>query len=141
MKKLSLLLAVCLLDVGLNLPVLPFLIPVMLTEFLLALGLCFLVSGATVFFRDLEHFIGILVMLWQFLTPVMYSVDNVPEELRSVFMLNPMTPIIVCYRDILYYKQVPQLGNLLLSLGLGLLFLMIGWLWFDRLQKHFAEEL
>ena len=80
-------------------------------------------------------------MLWQFLTPVMYSVDMVPESIRQVFMLNPMTPIIVCYRDILYYKQVPQLQTLVASIGLGILFLIIGWLLFGRLQRHFAEEL
>ena len=133
--------AVCLFGIGMNFAVLWYLIPVMATELLLALGLCFIVSGATVFFRDLEHFTGILVMLWQFLTPVMYSVDMVPEQLRGVFMMNPMTPIIVCYRDILYWKKAPQLENLLLSLGLGLLFLVAGWFLFDRLQKHFAEEL
>ena len=134
-------LLVCLLDVGLNVAVLPYLIPVMLTEFLLALGLCFIVSGATVYFRDLEHIMGIFVMLWQFLTPIMYSVEQVPEELRSVFMANPMTSIIVCYRDILYYKQAPQLQHLLLSLGFGGLFLVVGWVLFNHLQKHFAEEL
>lgn len=134
-------LLVCLFSVGLNYLVLPMLIPVMFTEFLLALGICFIVAGATVYFRDLEHITGILVMLWQFLTPVMYSVDMVPENLRNIFMLNPMTPIIVCYRDILYHKQVPQLQTLLVSFGLGLLFLIFGWLLFSRLQRHFAEEL
>ncbi len=134
-------LIVCALGLGLNVLILPYLVPVMLTEYLLALGLCFIVSGITVYFRDLEHITGIFVMLWQFLTPVMYSVDAVPENLRRVFMLNPMTPIIVCYRDILYFRQAPQLRNLMLSLGLGVLFLIIGWFLFDRLQKHFAEEL
>ena len=126
---------------GLNWIALPFLIPVMLTEYLLALGLCFIVSGATVYLRDLEHIMGIVVMLWQFLTPVMYSVDMVPEGLRGVFMLNPMTPVILCYRDILYFKQIPQMGNLLISAATGFLFLIAGWFLFNRLQKHFAEEL
>ncbi len=134
-------LIVCTLGLGLNLALLPLLIPVMLTEYLLALGLCFIVSGVTVYFRDLEHITGIFVMLWQFLTPVMYKVEQVPESLRSVFMLNPMTPVISCYRDILYYRQVPQLKNLALSIGFGVLFLAAGWLLFNRLQKHFAEEL
>ena len=80
-------------------------------------------------------------MMWQFLTPVMYSVDSVPEQLRTIFMLNPMTPVILCYRDILYYKQVPQLRNLLLSMGMGIVFLIVGWFLFDSLQKYFAEEL
>ena len=134
-------LIVCALGLGLRLTLLPLLIPVMLTEYLLALGLCFIVAGVTVYFRDLEHITGIFVMLWQFLTPVMYSVDSVPERLRGVFMLNPMTPIIICYRDILYWRQVPQLQNLLLSLALGILFLVVGWVLFNHLQKHFAEEL
>ena len=126
---------------NLVMPLLPLLIPVMLTEYLLALGLCFIVAGVTVYFRDLEHITGIFVMLWQFLTPIMYPVDAVPEKLRDVFMLNPMTPIISCYRDILYYRQVPQLSNLALSIGFGVFFLIIGWLLFGHLQKHFAEEL
>ncbi len=133
--------AVCAVGLGLRLAVLPLLIPVMLTEYLLALGLCFIVSGATVYFRDLEHIMGIFVMLWQFLTPVMYPVEQVPENLRGIFMMNPMTSIIMCYRDILYYKQVPQLSNLLLALGMGVLFLLLGWFLFDDLQRRFAEEL
>lgn len=134
-------LLVCALGLGLKLTLLPMLLPVMLTEYLLALGLCFIVAGVTVYFRDLEHIMGIFVMMWQFLTPIMYSVDQVPENLHGIFMMNPMTPIIICYRDILYWRQAPQLQNLLLSLGLGLLFLMLGWFLFDHLQKRFAEEL
>lgn len=134
-------LLVCLVDVGLNFAVLPYLIPVMLTEFLLALGLCFIVSGATVYFRDLEHIMGIFVMLWQFLTPIMYSIEMVPEEMRGVFMMNPMTSIIMCYRDILYSKQAPHLQTLLLSVIFGVVFLVLGWLLFNHLQKRFAEEL
>ena len=132
---------VCGFSIGINIAVIPYLIPVILIEYLLALGLCFIVSGITVFFRDMEHIIGIFVMMWQFLTPVMYSVDSVPEQLRTIFMLNPMTPVILCYRDILYYKQVPQLRNLLLSMGMGIVFLIVGWFLFDSLQKYFAEEL
>ena len=134
-------LVVCAVGLGLKLSLLPLLVPVMLTEYLLALGICFMVAGTTVYFRDLEHIIGILVMLWQFLTPIMYSVEQVPEEIRGIFMVNPMTSVIVCYRDILYYKQVPQLQNLLLSIGLGLLFLVLGWVLFNHLQRRFAEEL
>ncbi len=134
-------LLVCLFSVGLNLMALPFLIPVMITEYLLALGMCFIVSGATVYFRDLEHIIGIVVMLWQFMTPIMYSIELVPEELQDVFMLNPMTPIIVCYRDILYYRQIPQLETLFASAGIGILLLLVGWFLFNRLQRRFAEEL
>ena len=67
----------------------------MAVEYLLALGIAFITSALTVYFRDLEHILAIVAMAWQFLTPVMYSVDMVPERLRPVFMLNPMSSVIV----------------------------------------------
>lgn len=126
---------------GLDIFLLPYLIPIMIVEYLLALGFTFIVSALTVYFRDLEHILGIVTMAWQFLSPVMYSVDMVPENMKGIFMLNPMTPIIIAYRDVLYYQQAPELNTLLLATGLGVALLIIGWLIFGKLQKHFAEEM
>ncbi len=134
-------LLVCLFSVGLNLAVLWYLIPVMLVEYMLAMGIAFLVSGMTVYFRDLEHILGIFVMAWQFLSPVMYSVEMVPENLRGIFQLNPMTSVITAYRQILYYKTAPDLKTMITALGMGVLFLVAGWFVFRRLERHFAEEL
>ena len=80
-------------------------------------------------------------MAWQFLTPVMYSYDMVPEKVRWVFSLNPMSYVIIAYRDILYYAKVPELENLLSAIVIGIVALIIGWIVFERLQKHFVEEL
>ena len=126
---------------GLNLLVMPYLIPVALVEYLLALGIAFIASSVTVYFRDLGYILSIVSMAWQFLTPVMYSIDMVPEELRSIFMANPMTSVIIAYRDILYYKQAPQMQTLLLATAFGVGLLIIGWFLFGRLEKHFAEEM
>ena len=89
----------------------------------------------------LTYFLGIVVMAWQFLTPVMYSVDQVPDALLPIFMLNPMTPVIIAYRDILYYKTIPQFGTLLSAVAFGIVMLLAGFLVFSRLKRHFAEEL
>lgn len=126
---------------GVNLIALPFLIPVILVEYLLALGIAFISSSVTVYLRDLEHILLIVAMAWQFLTPVMYSIDMVPERLRAVFWINPMSSVIVAYRDVLYYKQIPRLNTLLTAAGLGLVLLAAGWMLFGRLERHFAEEL
>lgn len=126
---------------GINLAVLPYLIPVVLVEYMLVLGIAFTASAVTVYFRDLEYILGIVSMAWQFLTPVMYSVEMVPEELRSIFMANPMTSVIIAYRDILYYKQVPHMQTLLLATVFGIGLLIVGWFVFGRLEKHFVEEL
>ena len=129
------------LTIGLNVAVLPFLIPIIMIEYVLALGISFLVSALTVFFRDMEHILGIFVMAWQFLSPVIYPVDYVPESLMPIFMLNPMTPVIVAYRNVLYYKCAPDLSTMLLAMCLGIGFLIIGWIVFNKLQRNFAEEL
>lgn len=134
-------LAVCIFSVGLNFAVLWYLIPTMLIEYVLALGIAFLVSGLTVYFRDLEHIVGIFVMAWQFLSPVMYSIDMVPEKVYNIFMLNPLTAVIISYRNILYYKTAPDLSTMLLALGMGVFFLVVGWFVFAKLERHFAEEL
>ena len=76
-----------------------------------------------------------------FSTPIMYGVDMIPEHLLKYFYLNPMTPIIVAYRQILYYKEVPDLSTLGYASILGIAFLLIGFYSFSKLQRHFAEEL
>ena len=126
---------------GLRLELLPYLIPIILVEYLLALGIAFVSSALTVYFRDLEHILVVVAMAWQFLSPVMYSVDMVPENFQTVFMMNPMTSIIVAYRDVLYYQQAPHLGTLTMGVVLGVGVLIIGWFLFGQLEKHFAEEL
>jgi len=126
---------------GVSLRALLFLPLVMMVEYILALGVALLTSAITVYFRDMEHILGIVSMAWLYLTPIMYSIDIVPEKYMTLFMLNPMTPVIVAYRDIIYYKQIPQISTLLHALVFGLIVLLIGWFVFSKLKKHFVEEL
>lgn len=114
---------------------------IMCLEYLLALGIAFIVSSVTVYFRDMEHIMGIVVMAWQFLTPIMYPLEQIPEQIRPYFSLNPMTQIIVAYRDILFYGRVPQVATLLHGFVCGVVFLALGVSIFQKLQKRFAEEL
>ena len=117
------------------------LIPVFLVEYILALGMAFLAAAVTVYLRDMEHILSIVLMAWQYLTPVLYDYEMVPEQFRMIFSLNPMTPIITAFRDILYYSRVPNLATLLSALAMGLAVLVIGWFTFTKLKRRFAEEL
>lgn len=114
---------------------------VMIIEYLLALGIAMMTSAITVFFRDLEHILGIVMMAWMYLTPIMYTADMIPEKFRTIFYLNPMCSIIIAYRDILYYKTSPDMSSLLYSAGTGVFFLAAGFIVFGRLKKRFAESL
>jgi len=114
---------------------------VMLIEYALALGMCLLLSALSVYFRDLIHITGIITMAWQYLTPVMYSIEMVPESYKTLFYLNPMTSIVIAYRDILYYGAVPRMDTLGMSLIAGCVFLILGFLVFARLKRGFAEQM
>ena len=126
---------------GVNALALAYLPVVMLIEYILSLGLCMLTSALTVYFRDLEYIMGILMMAWIYLTPVFFEMNIVPDKFVAIFNINPMTPVIVAYQQILYYKQIPEMGNLLHATFLGVVVLIIVYLVFDKIQKRFVEEL
>ena len=112
---------------------------VMLVEYVFALGVTMIISAVDVYFRDLEHILGIVAMAWMFMTPIMYDIRQVPAGLMPVFRLNPMTNIIAAYRDILYTGKVPDFAALGISLGIGILFLALGFVLFGKLKRRFSE--
>lgn len=114
---------------------------IMVIEYLLALGLAFIVSAVTVYFRDLEQIMGVLMMAWIYLTPIMYDVDYIPEQLRTLFFINPMTPIICVYHDILYYKSIPTTEYLAQSGIVAVVVFAVGFFAFTKLDRNFAEEM
>lgn len=126
---------------GINFYALLFLPIVMIVELLLAMGIALITSACTVYFRDLEHILGLVSMMWMYLSPVVYPMDWVPERLVFVFNLNPMSPVITAYRDILYYKKTPDVSTLAIAIVLGLVFIVLGSYIFDKLQKGFVEEM
>lgn len=113
---------------------------VLLAETFLVAALALLVSVGNVYFRDLEHITGVFLTMWFFLTPVLYPPDIIPESVRTVFALNPMTPLITAYRDVFFNGVWPDMEMLgVLTLGYFLLFLgsLVA---FERWQRGVAEE-
>lgn len=62
---------------------------VMVVEYFLALGMAMLSSAITVYFRDLEHILGIVTMVWMYMTPIFYSIDMIPEKRGSSITSTP----------------------------------------------------
>jgi lipopolysaccharide transport system permease protein len=81
------------------------LLTVFLTLFSLGLGL--LLSVLNVYFRDVEHFMGILFMVWFYLTPIIYSIAVVPAKYHFILKLNPMTDAALSYQAMLYDGRFP----------------------------------
>ena len=114
---------------------------IILMQYILQLGLSFILSAITVYVRDVEYLINVIMMLAFYLSPIVYSADMIPAKYLPLFKLNPMFHIINYYRDILYYQQIPNINSVLIMLGVCIIILIIGYLIFEKLQKRFAEEL
>ena len=134
-------LVIAVMRLGVSFGALLWLIPVMLIQFVLVLGMNLITSAVTVYIRDLEHIMGVVSMAWMYLSPVVYGIDFVPDAWHKWYLLNPMAPLVLSYRDILYYQRAPQLRYLALAGGISLLILCIGYLTFEKLQRRFAEVL
>ena len=101
----------------------------------------FIVSGICVYFRDLQHFIGIILQLLFYATPIVYSQDSIPSGFQWILKYNPMTYIINAYRDIFYYRQAVQIKPIFYMIFLGTVATFLGFKAFNKLQRGFAEQL
>ena len=114
---------------------------VLFIQYILLLGIGFIVSAITVYVRDLEHIIGIILLAAFYGTPIVYKLEQLPANLQVIMQLNPMTHIIDAYRAIFYYQQVPNIGALGILFAISMALLVIGYFVFKKLQKGFAEQL
>jgi len=117
----------------------PFLLLAMLT----ALGFSLWLSALNVRFRDVNYLIPFLVQTWMYLTPVIYGSALVPARFRSLLGLNPMTGVVEGFRwallgQHLTYAQAPD-SLIIASLGIAMIVLVSGLMFFRRTETTFAD--
>lgn len=109
--------------------------------FLITLALCWFFAALSVYFRDIENIMGLVLSGLMFLSPVFYSLQAVPEAVRPLFYLNPVTWVVEDLRRVFLWGEGPDWviwgGELLLSWIL----LSLAYLWFKKLQPGFADVL
>ena len=114
---------------------------VLVIQYVLVLGIAFIVSSIAVYLRDIQHFIGVLLQLLFYAAPVVYAPNTIPDNFKWILNLNPMTYIINGYRDIFYNQTMPNIQGLLIVFGIAVVICGIGYVVFNKLQKGFAEQL
>ena len=112
-----------------------------LIQYILTLGITFILSAITVFVRDVTHFVSVIMMLGFYATPIVYQASMLPEKFQIFLKLNPMAQLVEAYRSILYYHQMPDMTMLTIWGIASLLILVLGYLIFKKLEKSFVEEL
>ncbi len=114
---------------------------VLIAQYLIIIAISLVISSICVYFRDLQHFIGVILQLLFYAAPIVYSVDSIPGEYQWILKYNPMTYIINAYRNIFYYQNSIEVKPLIIMIFLGIISCVIGYAVFYKLQKRFAEEL
>ncbi|MER3452508.1 MAG: sugar ABC transporter [Acidimicrobiia bacterium] len=111
-------------------------LPIVAIVALLAFGAALFLSAANVYFRDLQHFISVFLTLLFWAAPVIYDVSFVeqrhPGAVR-LLRLNPMTDLIVAFREAVLLGRVPGFK------GVAYATVVAGWIWFNRHERRMAE--
>jgi lipopolysaccharide transport system permease protein len=114
-------------------------VPVFAVQVMFTFGLICVTSAVHVHFRDIGHGLPLLMQLWMFASPVAYPLSMVPASLRPLYLLNPMAGIIESYRRVILRGDPPDVASLGVSVSLALVLLSVGYLWFKRAERTFAD--
>lgn len=108
---------------------------------LLLMGLAWALASLGVYLRDVSQVIGVLTMALMFLTPLFYPVTALPEEFRPLLFANPLTSVIEQVRAVLFWGRAPDFSELLAYGAASALVAWLGFAWFQKTRKGFADVL
>ena len=118
------------------------LLPIILAPLVMTtLGLVWLLSSLGVYLRDVSQIIGVLTSVLMFMSPIFYPITALPLEYRYLLSINPLTPAIENARAILFRGQLPDFASLGMSYLIGGIVLFLGFVWFQKTRKGFADVL
>uniref|UniRef100_UPI003341009C ABC transporter permease n=1 Tax=Castellaniella defragrans TaxID=75697 RepID=UPI003341009C len=106
---------------------------------LLIVGLGWGLASLGVYLRDISQLVGILTTVLMFLSPIFFPIEALPEKYRPLLVLNPLAPAISQIREILYWGTVPDPGRYLMYLAGCFFAAVLGFAWFQKTRKGFAD--
>ncbi|HJU66130.1 MAG TPA: ABC transporter permease [Gemmatimonadaceae bacterium] len=108
---------------------------------LIAVGLVMIIATLSVFYWDIQHMVPIALLMLFYLSPVFYPLRFVPDEIRQLYLLNPIAGLLSLYHSVLYRGTLPSLSFLGLITAAALSIALIGYVIFNRYKSLFAEIL
>lgn len=108
---------------------------------LLTAGLSWFLAALGVYIRDIGQGIGVVVQMLFFLSPILYSVDTVPEQYRVWLYLNPLTTVLSGFRRTILWQEPLAWGAWAAWTILTTLLAWLGYVWFMKTKKGFADVL
>lgn len=108
---------------------------------LFVMGLSWVLASLGVYLRDVGQMISLLVSLLMFMTPVFYPASALPIQFQNFILLNPLTPPIEMMRDVMYWGKLPSLQLWILCCTVSVISAILGYAWFQKTRKGFADVL
>jgi lipopolysaccharide transport system permease protein len=112
---------------------------ILVPQVIATFGAAWLVASLGVFVRDIVQGVALVLMAWMYLTPIIYPESLVPESYRRVINLNPFTPLVRNYRRIILDGLGPDWQGLAYFLAFAVILFLVGYWWFARTRKNFAD--
>jgi lipopolysaccharide transport system permease protein len=135
-------LLISLVAVGHGVPATMLLLPIVVLPLLfLTVGASWLLASIGVFVRDVGQFVGMLMTVLMFMSPIFYPLSALPESVRGWLFLNPLTFIIEQARDVIIWGKLPDWGGLALYTLFAMVVAWAGLVWFQKTRKGFADVL
>ena len=114
-------------------------VPIALVQLTLTTGIAFFISALNVFLRDTDKIINYVFRMGFFLSPALYPASIVPDKFRPIYDLNPFVTLFDAYRAIVMEHSMPEWSSLGIVAGASIVVLVLGYLFFVRLQTSFAK--
>ncbi|MEE8346300.1 MAG: ABC transporter permease [Dehalococcoidia bacterium] len=110
-------------------------------QLLVTIGLALPLAALNLFFHDVRYLVGVLLLIWFYMTPVIYPIEMVPDKYKIMFDLNPFATIVTAYRNVLFMDVSPSWDRLLLGTGVAILTFVVGYYLFKRMEAGFADRI
>jgi ABC-2 type transport system permease protein len=117
-------------------------VPIIAITALLAFGASLFLSAMNVYFRDLQHFINVALQLLFWAAPIIYDVSLIQQQhpgAVKLLRLNPLTGLLIGFRECVLLGKVPGPWALLYALAWGVVLVLGGWWYFNRHERRMAE--
>lgn len=108
---------------------------------LFSLGVSWMLASLGVYLRDIGQVTGVLTTILLFMSPIFYPASMLPEPYRTFIYLNPLTFIIEQARDVLMWGNVPNWSGVAVAYGVSLFVAWLGFSWFQKTRRGFADVL
>ena len=105
--------------------------------FLFTMGVGFVLSALTVFFRDMVYLYNLITLAWTYMTPIFYDISIISENLIDLFRANPMYQYVTFARNVILYHRTPTVQQFVIIFVFGVVSLIAGFLFFRKQQRKF----